>query len=88
MTLDRRSLLLSMGAIAALRAISAFPKSKNPAQPQAAASTAGAAANRLLSDRRFNADSLALLAVSASQLPRPRRPSFRTSSSASAWRAP
>src|SRR5262249_41513593 len=50
MTLDRRSLLLSMGAIAALRAISAFPTSKSPAQPQAAASTADADANRLLSD--------------------------------------
>jgi len=50
MTLDRRSLLLSMGALAALRAISAFPKTAHPAQPQAAASTADAAANRLLAD--------------------------------------
>ncbi len=50
MTLDRRSLLLSMAAIAALRAISAFPKSTDAAQPQAAASTADAAANRLLAD--------------------------------------
>ena len=50
MTLDRRSLLLSLGALATLRGIPAFAESVEPAQPQSAASPADAAANRLLAD--------------------------------------
>ena len=48
MPLDRRNLLLSIGALATLRGISAFPKSANAAQPITATSPADGAATRLL----------------------------------------
>ena len=50
MKFDRRSLLLSMGAIATLRGIPAFPKSSELTQGGASASPADAAANRLLAN--------------------------------------